>query len=48
VLVVLEARGIAVSDEVRDRVLACRDIEQLGRWVARAAVATTVGEVFVE
>ncbi|MFI0404271.1 hypothetical protein [Actinomadura sp. 3N508] len=38
VLIVLEARGVAVSDDVRARVKGCTDIEQLERWVKLAAV----------
>jgi hypothetical protein len=45
VLTFLEARGIAVSDEVRDRILGCREIATLDRWIARAAVAASAAEV---
>ncbi|WP_396452965.1 hypothetical protein [Actinomadura sp.] len=38
VLLVLKARGIAVPNEVRERVENCTDTDQLERWVQRAAV----------
>jgi hypothetical protein len=37
-LLMLEARGIAVPDEVRERVTNCTDTDQLERWAKRAAV----------
>lgn len=37
-LLVLEARGIAVPDDVRERVTSCADPEQLERWIQRAVV----------
>lgn len=45
VLTVLRVRGIAVSDAVRERVLAEKDLARLGRWLERAAVATSIGDV---
>ncbi len=46
VLAVLDARGIAVPDEARARVCACRDLDQLDSWVRRAATADSVDELF--
>jgi hypothetical protein len=46
VLAVLDARGIAVSPEQRDRVLACTDVDQLEGWVRRAITAATIEELF--
>jgi hypothetical protein len=46
VLAVLEARGLAVTDDVRERITTCTDIEQLDAWVRRAATATTVDDLF--
>jgi hypothetical protein len=40
ILDVLAARGIAVPEEVRRRVLACTEPAALDRWLTRAAVAT--------
>jgi Arc/MetJ-type ribon-helix-helix transcriptional regulator len=46
VLQLLEARSVAVGDEVRARILACRDLAQLERWLLRAATVTAVDELF--
>ena len=46
VLTVLQARGIAVSDAARERILAQTDLERLKRWLERAAVAKSVDSVF--
>jgi predicted transposase YdaD len=43
---VLEARGLAVPDSIRQRVAACRDVATLDRWLVRAATATSVEAVF--
>jgi uncharacterized glyoxalase superfamily protein PhnB len=48
VLLVLKARGLAVSEESRQRMLTCQDIAQLDRWAERAATVTDVAELFVE
>jgi hypothetical protein len=45
VLTVLQARGIVVSEAVRERILAQKDLERLERWLEKAAVAASVGEV---
>ncbi|GAA4073436.1 hypothetical protein GCM10022214_32370 [Actinomadura miaoliensis] len=45
VLLVLEARGIAVPDHIRDRVTNCNDLDQLERWVQRAATIDTAEEL---
>jgi hypothetical protein len=44
-LTVLEVRGIAVPDAARERILAQKDREHLERWLAKAIVAASVGEV---
>ncbi|GIH74996.1 hypothetical protein [Planobispora longispora] len=46
VLVVLAARGLPVSDEIRTRVTACTDLTRLESWAARAATAPTVHDLF--
>ncbi|MGY5055343.1 hypothetical protein ACWDFR_14840 [Streptomyces sp. 900105755] len=48
VLRVLEWRGIAVSDSVRERVGACTDLHQLEIWAQRAVHVTDAAELFVE
>ncbi|MFO0651765.1 MAG: hypothetical protein U0326_36425 [Polyangiales bacterium] len=47
-LVVLASRGLEVSDATRERVAACRDASQLRRWIASAARATSLDDVFGE
>lgn len=46
VLRVLEWRGIAVSDAVRERVGACTDLEQLEVWARRAVHVGDGAELF--
>ncbi len=41
----LEARGIAVDEASRQRILACTDQATLDQWLKRAVVATTAAEV---
>jgi len=48
VLTVLAARGIAVPDELRARILSCSDLTQLDRWLTRAATATSAADVVSE
>jgi hypothetical protein len=48
VLRVLAARGIAVAPAQRQKILRCRDLDRLGRWLSRAAVASSVGDVLAE
>jgi hypothetical protein len=45
-LLVIDARGLEISDEQRDRVQACTDLALFHTWLARAATATTAEEVF--
>jgi hypothetical protein len=45
ILAVLVARGIPVSDAIRERVLGCTDIETLDAWIQRAAVVSTAAAV---
>ena len=46
VLVVLAARGVAVGDAERVRILSEQDPAQLDRWLAKAAICTRVAELF--
>lgn len=46
VLDVLDARGFDIPDEVRARVAACTDLEQLTKWTRRAVVIDDVAELF--
>ena len=45
-LAVFEARRLHVSNEARDRILACTDSEQLDVWIRRAVSVATVDELF--
>ncbi|MBO0822588.1 MAG: hypothetical protein J2P27_01865 [Actinobacteria bacterium] len=46
VLRIFAARDIAVTDDIRDRVLACADLDQLQAWADKAATATSLSDVF--
>ncbi|HEU5030640.1 MAG TPA: hypothetical protein VFV01_37400 [Spirillospora sp.] len=46
VLSVLETRGIPVSNDIRDKVVDCTDIDQLKRWVRRAVVIDHAEQLF--
>jgi len=48
VLLVLESRGIPVSNAIRERILASVDTAQLDRWLRRATVAATIEDVTSE
>jgi hypothetical protein len=45
VLTVLRARGLAVPDTVRERILSQKDPERLERWLEKAAVAPSVAAI---
>ncbi len=47
-LTVLRARGIAVPDAARERILAQKDPARLERWLEKAAVAASLAEVIDE
>jgi hypothetical protein len=46
VLDVLETRGLTVSADQRDRILACSDLEVLKTWLRRAVVVASADELF--
>jgi hypothetical protein len=48
VLTVLRARGLAVSDSARERILSQKDPERLERWLEKAVVAASVAAVLDE
>src|SRR4051794_5505768 len=45
VLTVLQARGLAVPDAARERILSQRDPERLHRWLEKAVVAASIDAV---
>ncbi|WP_437494224.1 hypothetical protein WME75_22040 [Sorangium sp. So ce1014] len=47
-LTVLRARGIAVPDAARERIVAQKDPERLERWLEQAATAGTLTDVLDE
>jgi hypothetical protein len=47
-LTVLGVRGIAVPDAARERILAQKDPEWLERWLTKAVLAASIGEVIDE
>ncbi|AXE78290.1 hypothetical protein [Streptomyces atratus] len=47
-LLVLEARGIAITDEIREQITTCDDPQLLRQWLNRAATAATAEDVFAE
>lgn len=46
ILSVLDARGIAVSNEVRDRITTSSDLGELDRWVRRSAKVDSAEDLF--
>ena len=48
VLDVFDARGIAVSDEHRERILGCTDIETLKRWLRSSVTVASADDLFVD
>lgn len=47
-LIVLEQRGLELSDEAHERITGCDDPDVLRRWVARAVTVSSVDEIFAE
>jgi hypothetical protein len=48
IVFLLERRGIDLSEEDRERITFCDDLDVLGRWFERAITATSVAEVFTK
>ncbi|MFC7219247.1 hypothetical protein ACFQLX_13875 [Streptomyces polyrhachis] len=48
VLMLLANRDVIVSDEVRERVAGCADLDVLDRWLERAFTVATAQELFAE
>ncbi|HSK77997.1 MAG TPA: hypothetical protein VLQ45_16215 [Thermoanaerobaculia bacterium] len=47
-LTVLRARGFAVPDAIRERILVEKDLELVRHWLEKAVVAPSVAAVFDE
>ncbi|MFJ7960429.1 hypothetical protein ACIQ62_29480 [Streptomyces sp. NPDC096319] len=48
ILIVIEQRGLAVSEAVRERVASCDDPDVLRRWLVRAVTVASAEEIFAE
>lgn len=46
VIVVLTARGIPVTEEARDRITGCTDLDQLGVWIHWAVTVDSLDALF--
>lgn len=46
ILRVLEVRGLAVSDEVRERISTCTDLDRLNDWLDRAGTVEHAEDLF--
>ncbi|MGQ0775153.1 MAG: hypothetical protein ACT4NY_12160 [Pseudonocardiales bacterium] len=46
VLMVLDARGMDVTDKARMRITECSDLDQLDLWLRRAVTVASVAELF--
>jgi hypothetical protein len=44
-LMILDARGVSVPEEVRARIAECTDLDRLASWVRRAATAEKIGDL---
>jgi hypothetical protein len=47
-LALLQARGLEVPGDVRDRIQACTDLATLDRWIGRALTAQSAAQVVGE
>ncbi|WP_245681874.1 hypothetical protein [Actinomadura kijaniata] len=45
-LTFLEARGVEIPHDARERILSCTDLDQLNTWLRRAVAATSAAELF--
>jgi len=46
VMSVLEAREIALTEEQKNRIFDCLDVNQLDHWIRRAAIIASADELF--
>ncbi|GLW97653.1 hypothetical protein [Microtetraspora sp. NBRC 16547] len=46
VLAVLDARGLEISPDARDRITRCSDLHQLEAWIRRAVTVTSADDLF--
>ncbi|WLW53612.1 hypothetical protein [Streptomyces sp. YU58] len=48
ILRVLEVRGLAISDDVRERITTCTDLDRLDDWLVRAGTVSRAEDLFTE
>ncbi|TPQ17486.1 hypothetical protein [Streptomyces sporangiiformans] len=48
ILYVLEARGIPIHDDLRERITTCTDLDRLDLWLERSRTVTKAEELFTE
>ncbi|AVV40661.1 hypothetical protein C6376_03665 [Streptomyces sp. P3] len=48
ILLVLETRGLDVTDHVRERITGCDDPDLLRDWLTRAVTASSAEAIFAE
>ena len=46
VVTLLESRGLEPDETAREKILGCKDIELLRRWLVRAATVTRIEDLF--
>jgi hypothetical protein len=46
ILTILGARGIVVNDNIRERIIACKDAALLDQWIASALTDQSAKDVF--
>lgn len=46
VLILLDARGLTVSDDARDRITTCTDLDQLAAWIRHAPTVAKAEDLF--
>ncbi|MCC5574312.1 Yae1 family protein [Microtetraspora sp. AC03309] len=46
ILAVLDARGLEISPDARDRITRCSDLHQLETWIRRAVTVTSADDIF--
>ncbi|MER5214020.1 hypothetical protein ABT063_26470 [Streptomyces sp. NPDC002838] len=47
-LLVLEGRGLPITDDVRERITTCTDLDRLNDWLVRVGTVSRAEDLFVE
>lgn len=48
VLLILDTRGIEVTEAARERITSCTDLDALRTWLTRAVTVDTADDLFTE